>query len=189
MASKASSRLGKAVKAANLAIQAFGGYGYIDESPVQKFMLDARRNDPLRGTTSPEALHRPRRDRRQRVLNRLCRRRLVPRPRSRGRWSPGSPRRAARKRSTVRAEAIGATTLGRPAKRRAPRAGATPCAPRKSREPADTAGPSGWSGTLVAPAAVPRPGDRLRSGLPGEEAAREPVIRQHANPNSATTRA
>jgi len=31
-----------AVKAANLAIQAFGGYGYVDEYPVQKFMRDAR---------------------------------------------------------------------------------------------------------------------------------------------------
>ena len=27
-----------AVRAGNLAIQAFGGYGYVDEYPVQKFM-------------------------------------------------------------------------------------------------------------------------------------------------------
>src|SRR5882724_8466094 len=31
-----------AVKAANLAIQVFGGYGYVDEYPVQKLLRDAR---------------------------------------------------------------------------------------------------------------------------------------------------
>lgn len=33
---------GKAVEAAILAIRAFGGYGYVDGYPVQKYMRDAR---------------------------------------------------------------------------------------------------------------------------------------------------
>jgi alkylation response protein AidB-like acyl-CoA dehydrogenase len=41
----------KAVKAANLAIQAFGGYGYIDEYPVQKYMRDARVMTLYEGTS------------------------------------------------------------------------------------------------------------------------------------------
>ncbi len=41
-----------AVKASNLAIQAFGGYGFIDEYPVQKFMRDARVMTLYEGGTS-----------------------------------------------------------------------------------------------------------------------------------------
>jgi alkylation response protein AidB-like acyl-CoA dehydrogenase len=46
----------KAVKAANLAIQAFGGYGYIDEYPVQKFMRDARVMTLYEGTSQIQKL-------------------------------------------------------------------------------------------------------------------------------------
>ncbi len=45
-----------AVTAANLAIQAFGGYGYIDEYPVQKFMRDARVMTLYEGTTQIQKL-------------------------------------------------------------------------------------------------------------------------------------
>ena len=45
-----------AVKAANLAIQAFGGYGYVDEYPVQKFMRDARVMTLYEGTTQIQKL-------------------------------------------------------------------------------------------------------------------------------------
>ena len=64
-----------AVRAANNALQVFGGYGYIDEYPVGK--LPARRagDDPVRGhQPDPEAHHRPRPDRRERVrLSRVSR--------------------------------------------------------------------------------------------------------------------
>jgi alkylation response protein AidB-like acyl-CoA dehydrogenase len=40
-----------AVKASNLAIQVFGGYGYVDEYPVQKFMRDARVMTLYEGTS------------------------------------------------------------------------------------------------------------------------------------------
>lgn len=45
-----------AVKAANLAIQGFGGYGYVDEYPVQKFMRDARVMTLYEGTTQIQKL-------------------------------------------------------------------------------------------------------------------------------------
>ncbi len=46
----------KAVTAANLAIQAFGGYGYVDEYPVQKYMRDARVMTLYEGTTQIQKL-------------------------------------------------------------------------------------------------------------------------------------
>lgn len=46
----------QAVKAANLAIQAFGGYGYIDEYPVQKYMRDARVMTLYEGTSQIQKL-------------------------------------------------------------------------------------------------------------------------------------
>jgi alkylation response protein AidB-like acyl-CoA dehydrogenase len=46
----------KAVNAANLAIQAFGGYGYVDEYPVQKFMRDARVMTLYEGTSQIQKL-------------------------------------------------------------------------------------------------------------------------------------
>jgi alkylation response protein AidB-like acyl-CoA dehydrogenase len=46
----------KAVNAANLAIQAFGGYGYIDEYPVQKYMRDARVMTLYEGTSQIQKL-------------------------------------------------------------------------------------------------------------------------------------
>jgi alkylation response protein AidB-like acyl-CoA dehydrogenase len=45
-----------AVKAANLAIQVFGGYGYIDEYPVQKLMRDARVMTLYEGTSQIQKL-------------------------------------------------------------------------------------------------------------------------------------
>lgn len=45
-----------AVKAANLAISGFGGYGYVDEYPVQKFMRDARVMTLYEGTTQIQKL-------------------------------------------------------------------------------------------------------------------------------------
>ena len=45
-----------AVKAANLAIQAFGGYGYIDDYPVQKYMRDARVMTLYEGTSQIQKL-------------------------------------------------------------------------------------------------------------------------------------
>ncbi|WP_026928174.1 acyl-CoA dehydrogenase family protein [Granulicoccus phenolivorans] len=45
-----------AVKASNLAIQAFGGYGFIDEYPVQKFMRDARVMTLYEGTSQIQKL-------------------------------------------------------------------------------------------------------------------------------------
>jgi alkylation response protein AidB-like acyl-CoA dehydrogenase len=45
-----------AVKASNLAIQAFGGYGYIDEYPVQKYMRDARVMTLYEGTSQVQKL-------------------------------------------------------------------------------------------------------------------------------------
>jgi len=46
----------KAVTAANLAIQAFGGYGYVDEYPVQKYMRDARVMTLYEGTSQIQKL-------------------------------------------------------------------------------------------------------------------------------------
>ncbi len=46
----------KAVHAANLAIQAFGGYGYVDEYPVQKYMRDARVMTLYEGTSQIQKL-------------------------------------------------------------------------------------------------------------------------------------
>lgn len=46
----------KAVKASNLAIQAFGGYGYVDEYPVQKYMRDARVMTLYEGTSQIQKL-------------------------------------------------------------------------------------------------------------------------------------
>lgn len=45
-----------AVKAANLAIQVFGGYGYVDEYPVQKYMRDARVMTLYEGTSQIQKL-------------------------------------------------------------------------------------------------------------------------------------
>jgi alkylation response protein AidB-like acyl-CoA dehydrogenase len=45
-----------AVRASNLAIQAFGGYGYIDEYPVQKYMRDARVMTLYEGTSQVQKL-------------------------------------------------------------------------------------------------------------------------------------
>ena len=46
-----------AVKASNLAIQVFGGYGYVDEYPVQKLMLrDARVMTLYEGTSQIQKL-------------------------------------------------------------------------------------------------------------------------------------
>jgi alkylation response protein AidB-like acyl-CoA dehydrogenase len=45
-----------AVRAANLAIQAFGGYGYVDEYPVQKYMRDARVMTLYEGTSQIQKL-------------------------------------------------------------------------------------------------------------------------------------
>ena len=45
-----------AVRAANLAIQVFGGYGYIDEYPVQKLMRDARVMTLYEGTSQIQKL-------------------------------------------------------------------------------------------------------------------------------------
>ena len=45
-----------AVRAANLAIQAFGGYGYIDDYPVQKYMRDARVMTLYEGTSQIQKL-------------------------------------------------------------------------------------------------------------------------------------
>ena len=46
----------QAVKAANLAIQVFGGYGYVDEYPVQKYMRDARVMTLYEGTSQIQKL-------------------------------------------------------------------------------------------------------------------------------------
>jgi alkylation response protein AidB-like acyl-CoA dehydrogenase len=45
-----------AVRAANLAIQAFGGYGYVDEYPVQKYLRDARVMTLYEGTSQIQKL-------------------------------------------------------------------------------------------------------------------------------------
>jgi alkylation response protein AidB-like acyl-CoA dehydrogenase len=45
-----------AVRAANSAIQAFGGYGYIDEYPVQKYLRDARVMTLYEGTSQIQKL-------------------------------------------------------------------------------------------------------------------------------------
>ena len=45
-----------AVKAANLAVQAFGGYGFIDEYPVQKYLRDARVMTLYEGTSQVQKL-------------------------------------------------------------------------------------------------------------------------------------
>ena len=45
-----------AVRSANLAIQTFGGYGYIDEYPVQKYMRDARVMTLYEGTSQIQKL-------------------------------------------------------------------------------------------------------------------------------------
>jgi alkylation response protein AidB-like acyl-CoA dehydrogenase len=45
-----------AVRASNLAIEAFGGYGYVDEYPVQKYMRDARVMTLYEGTSQIQKL-------------------------------------------------------------------------------------------------------------------------------------
>jgi alkylation response protein AidB-like acyl-CoA dehydrogenase len=45
-----------AVRASNLAIQVFGGYGYIDDYPVQKYMRDARVMTLYEGTSQIQKL-------------------------------------------------------------------------------------------------------------------------------------
>jgi alkylation response protein AidB-like acyl-CoA dehydrogenase len=44
------------VKAANLATQAFGGYAYVDEYPVQKYLCDARVMTLYEGTSQIQKL-------------------------------------------------------------------------------------------------------------------------------------
>ncbi len=46
----------QAVKAANLAIQAFGGYGYVDDYPVEKYLRDARVMTLYEGTSQIQKL-------------------------------------------------------------------------------------------------------------------------------------
>jgi alkylation response protein AidB-like acyl-CoA dehydrogenase len=43
-------------RAANLAIQAFGGYGYVDEYPAQKYLRDARGMTLYEGTSQIQKL-------------------------------------------------------------------------------------------------------------------------------------
>ena len=45
-----------AVRAANLALQVFGGYGYVDEYPVQKYLRDARVMTLYEGTSQIQKL-------------------------------------------------------------------------------------------------------------------------------------
>ena len=45
-----------AVRAANSAIQVFGGYGYIDEYPVAKYLRDARVMTLYEGTSQIQQL-------------------------------------------------------------------------------------------------------------------------------------
>ncbi|MBO0775417.1 MAG: acyl-CoA dehydrogenase, partial [Actinobacteria bacterium] len=45
-----------AVRASSLAVQAFGGYGYIDEYPVQKYLRDARVMTLYEGTSQVQKL-------------------------------------------------------------------------------------------------------------------------------------
>jgi alkylation response protein AidB-like acyl-CoA dehydrogenase len=45
-----------AVRAANSALQAFGGYGYVDEYPIQKYMRDARVMTLYEGTSQIQKL-------------------------------------------------------------------------------------------------------------------------------------
>jgi alkylation response protein AidB-like acyl-CoA dehydrogenase len=45
-----------AVRAANLAVEVFGGYGYIDEYPVQKLLRDARVMTLYEGTSQVQKL-------------------------------------------------------------------------------------------------------------------------------------
>ncbi|MEP7024251.1 MAG: acyl-CoA dehydrogenase family protein [Actinomycetota bacterium] len=45
-----------AVRSSNLAIQAFGGYGYVDDYPVQKYMRDARVMTLYEGTSQIQKL-------------------------------------------------------------------------------------------------------------------------------------
>lgn len=45
-----------AVRAANLAVQAFGGYGYVDEYPVEKYLRDARVMTLYEGTSQVQKL-------------------------------------------------------------------------------------------------------------------------------------
>jgi hypothetical protein len=44
------------VNAANLAIQVFGGYGYLDEYPVAKYLRDARVLTLYEGTSQVQKL-------------------------------------------------------------------------------------------------------------------------------------
>lgn len=46
----------QAVKAANLAIQTFGGYGYVDDYPVEKYLRDARVMTLYEGTSQIQKL-------------------------------------------------------------------------------------------------------------------------------------
>ena len=45
-----------ACRAANLALQVFGGYGYVDEYPVQKYLRDARVMTLYEGTSQIQKL-------------------------------------------------------------------------------------------------------------------------------------
>ena len=45
-----------AVRAANAAVQVHGGYGYIDEFPVQKYLRDARVSTLYEGTSQIQKL-------------------------------------------------------------------------------------------------------------------------------------
>ena len=45
-----------AVRAANAAVQVHGGYGYVDEFPVQKYLRDARVSTLYEGTSQMQKL-------------------------------------------------------------------------------------------------------------------------------------
>ena len=45
-----------AVRAANAAVQVHGGYGYVDEFPVQKYLRDARVSTLYEGTSQIQKL-------------------------------------------------------------------------------------------------------------------------------------
>jgi len=45
-----------AVRAANSALQVFGGYGYVDEYPVGKYLRDARVTTVYEGTSQIQKL-------------------------------------------------------------------------------------------------------------------------------------
>ncbi len=150
----------KAVKAANLAIQAFGGYGYIDEYPVQKFMRDARVMTLYEGTSQIQKLLIGRAETGVSAFwNRLCRRRLVESldlvaGEVQGRRGEQRGKLVDRAGRSQRRDHVG--PAAQPGERHGRRRDAA--RPRQSRR-APRAPPdrSGWSGTWWRPAAVAAP--------------------------------